>query len=246
LKKIAWLLLVITPLWAKPTGLKPGQRYDFLASDGQHVYDAEFVRETKTAYLVRARGFDGELISVEKNILTEPPRPVVTGTPRPKKKVPGRWMVALAGDVRLATGSFAGYSRLFPGFSLFLNRNVPQMPYLGFGFVELMLQYSPIVKSPRRIDMFTLTFGPRWRLPFKNLKPVFLFIILAPAVSLFSFQSFSYDAVSVNAGGIAMFGADYAVKKPWFLTVRLATHYVYDTQSLVLMHAFSLGFGYSW
>lgn len=244
-RKLALLLLCL-PLVAQATALKKGSKYDFIAKDGQHVYDAEFVRETKTSYLVKAQGFGDELVAVEKDALAEPPRAILPGKPRPRRGPPEKFSIAVLGDLRLANGAFSDYALIFPGFSARVSRTMPRFPYLGFNALWAALQYSPIVASPRRIDMFTLALGPRWNFRWKKFKRAEFFAGVAPTVSFFSYTSFSFTATSFNAGAAALFGVDYYLGKNWFLTGSLTTQYVYDTTTFVLMHALSFGAGYAW
>ena len=246
MRRVFCVLLFCAPLLAKPVSLQPGISYDFIAKDGQHVYDAVFVRETKNAYIVKAAGFGDELIAIEKGILAEPPRQIIPGKPRPKRGPPEKWSVAVLGDLRLANGAFSDYALFFPGFSARVARTMPRFPWLSFNSLWAGLQYSPIANSPRRIDMFTLALGPRWIFRWKKLKRADFFAGVAPTVSYFSYTSFSYTATSFNAGAAALFGVDYYLGKNWFLTASLTTQYVYDTATFVLMHSLSAGAGYAW
>lgn len=244
-KKLALFLLCV-PLVANAAPLKKGVKYDFIAKDGQHIYDAEFVRETNTSYLIKAQGIGDELVTIEKNALAEPPREILPGKPRPHRGPPEKWSIAVLGNLRLANGAFSDYALFFPGFAARVARTMPRFPWLGFNSLWAGLQYSPIVAAPRRIDMFTLALGPRWIFRWKKLKRADFFAAVAPTVSFFSYTSFSYTATSFNAGAAALFGVDYYLGKNWFLTASLTTQYVYDTTTLVLMHSLSAGAGYVW
>lgn len=244
-KALVWFILCV-PLFAKTAPLKKGDRYDFIAKDGQHIYDAEFVRETTTSYLVKAQGIGDELVTIEKDALAEPPRAILPGKPRPPRGPREKWSIAVLGDLRLANGAFSDYALFFPGFSARVARTMPRFPWLGFNSLWAGLQYSPIANSPRRIDMFTLALGPRWNFRWKKFKRADFFVSLAPTVSFFSYTSYSFTATSFNAGAVALFGVDYYLGKNWFLTASLSSQYVYDTTTFVLMHSLSAGAGYAW
>lgn len=245
-RTIFWLAL-LTPLAAATTPLRTGAKYDFIARDGQHVYAAEFVSETETAYVVKTDGFR-ELVSIEKSILSGPPRP---SADKPAKNTyEGRlrrlWNLSVAGDLRMASGAFANYAQFFPGASLRLSRKVGPIPYTGINALALFVQYAPIARSPRRIDMFNFAIGPKWRKRFRKYPQVEFHLQAAPALSVIRYQSFTFDAWSTNIGAVAAAGADWSIGSNLAITAALGTHYVYDQATFVLMHTFSVGVGYAW
>lgn len=244
-----WLLLALwLPLAAANTPLKPGEKYDFIALDGQDIYGAVFVSETTTAYMVKTEGFGGELIAVEKSILARPPQPAETNPA--KKTVAARsaqkWNLGIAGDLRMASGSFADYAQFFPGASLRLSRKVEPIPYTGINTFSLMLQYAPIARSPRRIDLMTFALGPKWRKRFRKIPVLEFYLFLAPSISALRYNSYTYSAWSTNIGAVAAAGVDWSLGAHLALSAVAGTQYIQDTSTLVMVHTFSIGVGYSW
>lgn len=246
MRKIVFFLFFSPALIAKGEKLKVGERYDFIAKDGQHVYDAILVRETQTTYVVKVAGFGNETVTVEKSILSEPPKQIQPGKPRPRRGPPEKMTVALYGDFRIAIGDFSNYTQFFPGGGLRLTRTIPRLPVVATNALWAAFHYAPVVKSPRRIDMVTGMVGPRWNFRWKKWKSAELFVAAGPSLSFFKYVSFSYEAISFNVGAVAGGGFDWYMGKNWFLSLQAMMHYVYDSQTLILLPAVSAGVGYAW
>lgn len=244
MKYISVWFAVALPLLADTTPpLKAGEKYDFIATDGQNIYGAVFLKETKKSYYVKAAGFGDELLVIDKSDLAEPPRPFVV------RAAPGsdlhRWSISLMGDGRLASGDFSNYATLFPGISLKGARTLPVVPYLRINSLFALASYNPVANTPRRIDIGTLALGPQWIFRFRNLPKFEFFVMGGPAISLLKYKSYTFDSVSYNVGGIAAVGADWLISKNLFANFSLGTHYVHDKNTVVLLHFAALGVGYS-
>lgn len=248
MRKGLLFLALATSLFAAGGPLKTGVKYDFIAIDGQHVYNAELVKETEAAYTVKTEGFGSEILEIEKSALSGPPRPV-TGK-QPKDTVAGRssrvWRIDLAGELRMASGAFSDYALFFPGFSASLSRKIGQVPYLGFSGLTAFLQYAPIARSPRRIDIITTGLLPKWSKRFRKLPRIGFYAVAGPTLSFLKYDSYTFSSSSFNGGFVASLGADWALGPNWSLTASLGTHYIYDKSTFVLMHNLSLGISYAW
>jgi hypothetical protein len=248
MKRFLLLLALWMPLAAANPALKPGEKYDFIATDGQNVYGAVFVRETASAYFVLTEGLGSEPIAIEKNILAGPPQP--SGKNPEKQTVAGRsaqkWNLSVAGDLRMASGSFADYAQFFPGASLRFSRKVESIPFTGINAFSLLLQYAPIARSPRRIDLLNFALGPKWRKRFRKIPDAEFHLLLAPTVSVIRYNSYTYSAWSTNFGAVAAAGLDWSLGSHLAITAILGTQYIQDSTTFVMVHSFSLGVGYSW
>jgi hypothetical protein len=243
------LLVFLTPLTAGNPPLKAGAKYDFLARDGQHVYAAIFVKETEGTYVVKTDGFGDETLEVEKSILSGPPRP--SSDKLSKDTVAGRWArpwsISVTGDLRMASGTFSDYALFFPGASVRLSRKVDPIPHTwGINAFSLLVQYAPIVRSPRRIDLINFALGPKWRKRFRKLPRAEFSLHAAPTLSLLHYSSYTFDTWSANFGFAAAVGMDWWVGSNWAMVAVLGTHYIHDKSSFVLMHNLSLGVSYAW
>lgn len=248
MKKRICLLAFLVPFAAEAAQLTVGQKYDFIANDGQHVYEATFIKETKTEYMVKAPAFGDEAITIEKNILSGPPRPSRESdrVERPGARWSYKWSVALSGDVQLSGGAFSSYAQLLPGVSVRASRNIARIPYLGVNALSLWMQYAPIARAPRRIDMATFAAGPRWNMRFKRLPRSDFYVMAAPALSVLRFDSFTFQAVSANIGALAVAGVDWSIGRNLFVQGSFGAHYIYDNSTFVMLYMFSAGIGYAW
>lgn len=247
MKRVLSFLLLLTPLGAKGTNLPTGEKYDFIAKDGQHLYDATLVKETRKAYIVTLPDLEDESLTVEKSFLAEPPRRSAL-----KKKPPlaeggtGSWQLGISGELFLASGALADYVSLFPGVALRLGRSFSRIPYLGVNALRGTVQYAPLVSSPRRIDMVTAALGPVWGMAWQRLPQVEFWLHAAPAFSVLKYNSYTFDQLATSMGAVAGFGADWRLGRNVALTSGLQAQYLHDESTTVLIYSAAAGVIWLW
>ncbi|MBV6493668.1 MAG: hypothetical protein LDLANPLL_01691 [Turneriella sp.] len=248
MKRFFWLFLFVTPFFGAQTKLETGVQYNFIAKDGQNLYNATLVRETPKAYIVKLDSIGEEEIVVEKNILVElPKKSLKVSSLLQEKNLPRRsWQIDFTGTLLAPSGNLTQYADIFPGFALRLGRYLSRLPYLQLNSLWSQVQYVPIVRSPRRIDLGLLALGVAWVLNINRSGTLDFFIQIAPLLSVTHYNSFTYQQTSTGTGATAAIGINWRLPHNLFFTMNVGSNYLYDQETVILIHGVSLGFGISW
>lgn len=109
MKNIATLsLLAVTNLAA----LNIGERYDFICTDGQDIYNAELVVEDAERYFVRLSPVMSRVPIEKKYVIRTVPRTITVE--KPTIPVRRRYEVSLAAGADASLGKLSGFARIAP------------------------------------------------------------------------------------------------------------------------------------
>ena len=242
--RVIFLLLVNLPLMAE---LVPGNKYDFMLKNGTEYKDATLVQETKSSYLIQSDALNAEYLVIEKDSVLRTPDPAQPVGAIIRKRSPPKWYFYTNTELQSAVaGKLNTYSGSFVGTSLNLALRFEPIAYIGVRSLATTVQYTPIARDDRRIDILTYGLGPKWITKFGLLSPIDFYLTLMPAVSMVRFVSYNYVSTPVIFGGIAEMGVHWMIDSSLLLTLSAGGKYTGEKNLLILTYNFSLGVGYVW
>lgn len=230
----AALLLFCSELAALTTG----QRYDFLCTDGQDIFNAELTAEDEKNYFVRLSPVMQQVPIEKKFVAQIIPRSVKKDTASPK--IAGRFEVNFSAGADLAVARLANFSRVAPRISVAFGWWF-KTPYGIFTRISA----EEFRKSPAYLRAFSATAGAAYqlKLPWVAFSIVFE---LGAGGALLNAKSDTFSETTLVPAALLATRGNYAFNPRLRAFLEISANYIYDRDTLLLLPGAGLGVAYAW
>ena len=230
----AVLLLVATGLHA----LNIGERYDFLCSDGQDVYNAELTAEDEKNYYVRLSPVMAQ-VPIEKQFVVSTASKSQAKAVKPQPAGP-RFELALGAGADFSLGRLTVLARVAPAAAV--TGTFWWRPNWGF-FGRLAA--DEFRAAPAYLRALQANSGAWYQLPWTFARISALFGV-GGGLAYLSAQTTAFSETAVVISALAVLRLQYAWNTRWIFFLEPAATYLYDRETLIVIPGLQAGAGYRW
>lgn len=213
--------------------LNIGERYDFICTDGQDIYNAELVLEDAERYFVRLSPVMSR-VPIEKKYVTRTVSRSVAVVPTPRRVL----TVGAGGGVDFATSKLSSFAVYAPGF--FVSAAYPFLSQLN---AVVRADFTQFTKGSSYLRTINLYAGAEFAIPY-TIARISLSVGFVGGVAYLKANSETFADSAWVPSALVWTRFFYQMAAQVDLFIAPGCRYIYDRETLLLLPGVSLGVNY--